>query len=98
MLSRESIPLGLSARRLCAARDIVFRRIRGSDRPDESRLSLALHDSGSLLWPMLERRANGIEVVEHAMGPILDKQAGAVFVVLRQILPAMAELPRPDPD
>ena len=74
-----------------AAFDIVFRRSRGSDNPDESRLSIAIH--GRETWAMVERRASGVEIVEHAVGPVLDEDAGAVFAALRQVLPVMSGLP-----
>ena len=75
-----------------AAFSIVFRRSRGSDNPDESRLSIAIH--GRETWAMVERRASGVEIVEHAVGPVLDEDAGAAFAALRTILPAMSGLPR----
>ena len=69
----------------------VFRRIRGSDNPEQPRLSIAVH--GKDAWAMLERRVAGVEVVEHAIGPVLDRDAGAAFAALRTILPAMSCLP-----
>ena len=70
---------------------LVFRRARGSDRPDEPRLSLAVR--GRDTWAMVERRVDGVEIVEHAVGPVLDKEAGAAFARLRLLLPAMSCLP-----
>ena len=69
----------------------VFRRIRGSDKPDEQRLSIAIH--GRETWVMVERRASGVEIVEHAVGPVLDRDAGTMFAALRTVLPAMSSLP-----
>ena len=69
----------------------VFRRIRGSDKPDEQRLSIAIH--GRETWAMVERRVGGVEIVEHAVGPVLDEDAGAAFAALRQVLPVMSGLP-----
>ena len=70
----------------------VFRRIRGSDNPEQPRLSIAVH--GKDAWAMLERRVAGVEVVEHAIGPVLDRDASTTFSLLRQILPVMSSLPR----
>ena len=75
-----------------AAFALVFRRSRGSDNPDTARLSIAVH--GRDTWAMLERRASGVEIVEHAIGPVLDKEAGAAFARLRLLLPAMSCMPR----
>ena len=74
-----------------AAFALVFRRSRGSDNPDTARLSIAVH--GRDTWAMLERRASGVEIVEHAIGPLLDRDAGSMFAALRTILPAMSGLP-----
>ena len=74
-----------------AAFAIVFRRARGSDNPDTARLSIAVH--GKDTWAMIERRASGVEIVEHEIGPVLDKDASTAFAMLREILPAMSGLP-----